>query len=94
MVRHFIVLILFIMTIVSAVTVIPWIEEMNNSTNATVTGCVAVPTRCIYGNCTGGTCVRCASNPPLCCPSVVGRCINFEGVDYGICTPDCECNKC
>ena len=81
---------------ISAVSINHWIEEIydNNGTNATITGCIAKPTRCTYGNCTGGTCARCAFNPLLCCPDVTGRCLSFGGNDYGSCTPDCECKGC
>ncbi len=65
------------------------IERTNNDTIDEDIVCATVPDNCFFGNCTGGTCARCAHNPLRCCAYTPGDCISAAGVYYGVCAPAC-----
>jgi len=94
MVHHSILLLVFIITMISAATIMQSIEGTNNGSRAAKAVCVVAPTYCSAGICIGGTCNSCPHDPLRCCLLSPGNCLSANGVYYGVCAPTCDCYGC
>ncbi len=94
MVRRSILLLVFIITMISAATIMQSIERTKNGSSRANAVCISAPTSCSAGICTGGSCNPCPNDPLLCCLVSPGNCLSANGVSYGVCAPTCACYGC